>query len=197
MVFAARSLFVSVTILTSLQLLWRWDPRIYGALSFKELQWLDQIRRYQIWQTGRSHASLCTIIKVHQNYVALDDLLNRLCSPTSTKTKLYVQYWPFVRGIHRWPVDSLHKGSVTREKYPSLDVIMAGQISGPFRGAIRTAFLCALLPWLGEFLNARYRKSCAMFIQSYQLASWLSILSDMAEYYTKTIRLIHTDRDKI
>ena len=31
----------------------------------------------------------------------------------------------FVRGIHRWPVNSPHKGPVTREMFPFDDVIMA------------------------------------------------------------------------
>ena len=30
----------------------------------------------------------------------------------------------FVRGIHRWPVDSAHKGPVTRKMFPFDDVIM-------------------------------------------------------------------------
>ena len=30
----------------------------------------------------------------------------------------------FVRGIHRWPVNSLHKGPVTRKLFPFDDVIM-------------------------------------------------------------------------
>ena len=30
----------------------------------------------------------------------------------------------FVRGIHRWPVNSLHKGSVMRKMFPFDDVIM-------------------------------------------------------------------------
>ena len=30
------------------------------------------------------------------------------------------RYWPFVRGIHRWPVDSPHKGPVTRKMFPYL-----------------------------------------------------------------------------
>ena len=30
----------------------------------------------------------------------------------------------FVRGIHRWPLNSLHKGSVTRKIFPFVDVIM-------------------------------------------------------------------------
>ena len=32
-------------------------------------------------------------------------------------------YWPFVRGMHRWPVDSPHKGPETRKAFPCLDVI--------------------------------------------------------------------------
>ena len=31
----------------------------------------------------------------------------------------------FVRGIHRWPVNSPHKGSVTRKMFPFEDVIMS------------------------------------------------------------------------
>ena len=30
------------------------------------------------------------------------------------KWKQFPRCWPFVRGIHRWPVDSPHKGLVTR-----------------------------------------------------------------------------------
>ena len=35
-----------------------------------------------------------------------------------------VRYWPFVRGIRRWPVNSLHKWPVTRKMFPFVDVIM-------------------------------------------------------------------------
>ena len=34
------------------------------------------------------------------------------------------RYWPFVRGIHRWPVNSPHKGPVTRKMFPFDNVIM-------------------------------------------------------------------------
>ena len=37
----------------------------------------------------------------------------------------------FVRGIHRWPMDSPHKGPVTRKMFPFDDVIMSNEI--PFR----------------------------------------------------------------
>ena len=33
-------------------------------------------------------------------------------------------YWPFVRGVHWWPMNSPHKGPVTRKKLACDDVIM-------------------------------------------------------------------------
>ena len=43
---------------------------------------------------------------------------------------------PFVRGIHRWPVNSPHKGPVTRKMFPFDDVIMFCKkfISGQYIG---------------------------------------------------------------
>ena len=38
----------------------------------------------------------------------------------------------FVRGIHRWPMNSPHKGSVTRKMFPFDDVIMSALITKPF-----------------------------------------------------------------
>ena len=34
------------------------------------------------------------------------------------------RHWPFVRGIHRWPMISPRKGPVTRKMLPFDDVIM-------------------------------------------------------------------------
>ena len=61
---------------------------------------------------------------VVSNHRPFDCLFNSLCGLTSKK-HLSPHYWPFVRGIHRWPVNSPHKGPVTRKKLPSDDVIMA------------------------------------------------------------------------
>ena len=36
----------------------------------------------------------------------------------------YLHYWPFVRWIYRWLVDSQHKGPVMGEAFPCHDVIM-------------------------------------------------------------------------
>ena len=52
---------------------------------------------------------------VVSNHRSLDCLFNRLFGPTSKKHQS-PRYWPFVRGIHRWPVNSPHKGPVTLKK---------------------------------------------------------------------------------
>ena len=42
---------------------------------------------------------------------------------------------PFVRGIHRWPVNSPHKGPVTRKMFPFDDVIMYIDITNAISSA--------------------------------------------------------------
>ena len=49
-----------------------------------------------------------------------DCLLNRLL-----QIKEYIKPLAFVKGIHRSPVDSPHKGLVTQKMFPFDDVIMA------------------------------------------------------------------------
>ena len=50
-------------------------------------------------------------------------LLNRLFRRSSKKYQSSASL-AFVRGIHRWPVKSPHKGTVTRKMFPFHDVIM-------------------------------------------------------------------------
>ena len=49
----------------------------------------------------------------------------------------------FVRGIHRWPVNSPHKGPVARKMFPFDDVIM---------GAPKITHAC-IIHWLMNFCN--------------------------------------------
>ena len=44
----------------------------------------------------------------------------------------FLRYWPFVRGIHRWPVNSPHKGQ--------------------WRGALMFSLICA---WINGWVNSR------------------------------------------
>ena len=57
------------------------------------------------------------------NYQPLDCLLNRLFRRRSKKHQSSASL-VFVWGIHRWPVNSPHKGPVTRKMLPFDDVIM-------------------------------------------------------------------------
>ena len=43
--------------------------------------------------------------QVSMDYISHDDII---------KWKQFPRYWPFVRGIHRWPVNSPHKGQWRR-----------------------------------------------------------------------------------
>ena len=62
------------------------------------------------------------------NHQPHDCLLNRLFRRRSKNTsKLRVT--GFVLGIHRWPVNSPHKGPVTRKMFPFDDMIMNLRIS--------------------------------------------------------------------
>ena len=61
----------------------------------------------------------------------------------------------FVRGIHRWPVNSPHKGSVTRKIFPFYDVIMIyhsmickfGLQCGNAKFGQNWGFFCPVWPW--------------------------------------------------
>ena len=57
------------------------------------------------------------------NHQPRDCLLNRLFSADQRKhhSSASLAFW---RGIHRWPVNSPHRGPVTRKRFPFDDVIM-------------------------------------------------------------------------
>ena len=58
------------------------------------------------------------------NHQPLDYLLNRLFKAQIKEKNQSFASLAFVRGIHRWPVNSPHKGPVTRKMFPLDDVIM-------------------------------------------------------------------------
>ena len=84
-------------------------------------------------------SSTCTsMCSVHYNDVMMIAMASQITSLTIVYTSVYPgvdqikhqssALLAFVRGIHRWPVNSPHKGPVTRKMLPFDDVIM----SGPF-----------------------------------------------------------------
>ena len=52
-----------------------------------------------------------------------------ICLSQHKKKHQRVRYWPFVMGIHRWPVDSPHKGPVMWKVFPLCDIIMCDGLS--------------------------------------------------------------------
>ena len=84
------------------------------------------IVRHTVWIAYK----ICIIASLHwrqnerdgaSNHRPLKSLLNRLLRRRKHQSPGSLA---FVREIHRWPVDSLHKGSVTKEMFPFDDVIM-------------------------------------------------------------------------
>ena len=71
---------------------------------------------------------------IHYNDVIMSAMVSTITSLTIVYSTVYSgadqrkhqssASLAFVRGIHRWPVNSPHKGSVTRKMFPFNDVIM-------------------------------------------------------------------------
>ena len=53
-----------------------------------------------------------TLKRLHINLCRVEFILCNIniCHDDVIKWKLFPRYWPFVRGIHRWPVNSPQKG---------------------------------------------------------------------------------------
>ena len=75
------------------------------------------------------------------------------------KWKHFPRYWPFVRGIHRWPVDRPHKGQ--------------------WRGALMFSLICA---WTNGWANNRdagdLRRYCAHYDVTVMILEGAMIRSD-------------------
>ena len=89
--------------------------RIYASIVIKFLSATTQLentlqRRYMSIMASQitGHSSVCSTI----------------CSGQHQRNIRASRYCPFVRGIHRWWMNSPHKGSVTRKKFPFDDVFI-------------------------------------------------------------------------
>ena len=93
------------------------DDVIMGIRSSNKLQWLALRTGLQDSSPSGGHLSDIVLGPIH------DDVI---------KWKHFPPYWPFSQGIHRWPVNSPHKGQ--------------------WRGASMFSLICA---WINGWVNNR------------------------------------------
>ena len=100
----------------------------------------------------------------HYNDVIMSAMASQITSLTIVYSAVYLgadqrKYQSpaslaFVRGIHRWPVNSPHKGSVTRQLSPFDDVFMASNPTPPATHHLCTS--CAYVNTLRPIQNGRH-----------------------------------------
>ena len=88
------------------------------------------------------------------------------------KWKHFPRYWPFVRGIHRWPVNSPHKGQ--------------------WRGALMFSLICA---WINGWVNnreagdlRRHRPHYDVTVMTYSIHQSLSVFKQVSWWTNKITR---------
>ena len=129
--------------------LWDWsiDETLYSAQLSCQSWWYNYWKSFLvedidacIWKV--TCAYFCSELRIvrygtgalHYNDVIMSTMTSKITSFTIVYSSVYsgadqrkhqsLASLAFVRGIHRWPVNSPHKGPVTREMFPFDDVIM-------------------------------------------------------------------------
>ena len=78
-------------------------------------------------KTCQCHYNVVIMSSTASQITGLTIVCSTLYSSTDQRKHQSSASLAFVRGIHRWPVNSPHKGPVTRKMFPFDDVIMACQ----------------------------------------------------------------------
>ena len=115
---------------------WSRSMMLYGVTRS---QWVNQCMDHVWLQKTQSNPLtgsriICSKDAKHYNDVIMTTMAHQITSITvvcltvysgtgQTKHQSFASL-AFVRGIHRWPVNSPHKGPVTRKMFPFDDVIM-------------------------------------------------------------------------
>ena len=110
-----------------------------GPVMWKAFPYQDDIMSYTSHRY--SHNFVCyalarfyICLQLHYNDVIMSAMASQITSHTIAYSTVYSSAdqrkyqssasLAFVRGIHRWPVNALHKGPVTRKMFPFDDTIM-------------------------------------------------------------------------
>ena len=77
-----------------------------------------------VWMWLNAHYSDVIMITIASQFTDVSIVYSIVCSSADQRKHQNSRSLAFVRGIHRWPVNSPHKGPVTRKVFPFDDVIM-------------------------------------------------------------------------
>ena len=92
---------------------------LYGVLPVMLYRWALSRQRDYI-----QHYSDVTMSAMAYQITGVSMVNSTVCSDADQRKHQSSASLPFVRVIHRWPVNSPHEGPVTREMFPFDDVIM-------------------------------------------------------------------------
>ena len=82
--------------------------------------------------SSHRYVSITTLLTPMSSILSIHNIFPQRVHDDMIKWKHFSRCWPFVRGIHRWPVNSPHKGQ--------------------WRGAVMFSFICA---WINGWENNR------------------------------------------
>ena len=133
-----------------------WTYKIWRDLSLNGSQGITYNatipRVFDINKCGlRSHYRDVIMSAMASQITPVSNVCSTVCSRADQRKHQSSVSLAFVMGIHRWPVDSTHKGPVTRKTFPFDDVIMVWEaytICCSTHASVRRWY--ALLFWLYE-----------------------------------------------
>ena len=115
------------------------DPRCHQWRQ----SWNHDDSRFSVGTLDRSRSFYLKKCYAYYNNVIMSAMASQItgvpivysivCSGTDQRKHQSSASLAFVRGIHRWPVNSPHKGPVTRKMFPFGDVIMSSRIWASYR----------------------------------------------------------------
>ena len=138
---------------------------------------------------------LCYLSYLTKKYTlqitGISDVCSAICSGADQRNHQSPMWLAFVKGIHRWPVDSPQKGPVTWKMFPLDDVIMTIQRPLHLRGVRAPAwfdvsisvlsalvYLCVEITHFhsGKIGISNFLTGLAMFLHSWKLPTggWVS-----------------------
>ena len=95
------------------------------------------------------------------NHRRLDRLLDRLFKRRSNNKIKGLRHWSVWGGIRRWPVDSPHKGPVTRKMFPFDDVIMDVQYTCIYVPGVLTVLCSTAMKWHWKHIESSWFQTLA------------------------------------